>query len=84
MSHPSILRITTRASSCGCKVPTLSSSEKLKASQTSTLLLFGSGGKSSVNGQATDITLDGRELVLPEATRMTLIVLKGGLVKASL
>ena len=57
--YHSILRVTTRSSSCGYKVPILSSSKKLNAGQTSTLLLFGSGDEPSVGGRAIDITLDG-------------------------
>ena len=63
-------------------VPTLSSSEKLSAYRTSTLALFGSGLESSMGGQAIDITLEGYELVLPEAAKMTLMVPKEGLKEA--
>ena len=63
-------------------VPTLSSSEKLSAYRTSTLALFGSGLESSMGGQAIDITLEGYELVLPEAAKMTLMVPKKGLKEA--
>jgi len=55
----SLTRVTTRASSCGCKVPTLLSFEKLKANWTSILLLFGSGDEPFADGRAIDITLDG-------------------------
>ena len=60
--------------SCGCEVPILSSSEKLKAGRTSTLLLFGLGVKSSVNGRSMDIALDGKEPVLPGVAKITLMV----------
>ena len=33
---------------------------------------------------ATDITLDGQDLVLPDAAKMTLIIPKGGLEETSL
>ena len=40
-SYPPILSVITKASSYGCMVPTLSSSEKLNAGRASTLALFG-------------------------------------------
>ena len=79
MSYPPILRVTTKASSCGCMVPTLSSSKKLNVSQTSNLAFFGVGLASSASDLAIDITLEGRKPVLPRAAKMTLMVLKGGL-----
>ena len=66
-----------------CKVPTLSSSEKLKAGQTSILLLLESGIRISANGRSIDITLDGWEPVLPGVVRITLIIPKSGLEEAS-
>ena len=63
-------------------VLTLSSSEKLNAGRTSSLALFGFGLGSSACGRATDITLEGYELVLQGAAKMTLIVLKGSLEEA--
>ena len=81
-SYHLILRVTTKASSCGYMVPTLSSSTKLNAGRISTLALFNSELESSVGSQATDITLEGWELVLPRAAKMTLIVPKGGLEEA--
>ena len=83
-SYPHILRVTTKASSFGCEVPTLSSSKKLKVGWTSILLLFRSGFKSSTNGRLIDITLDRKEPVLPKVVRITLIVPNGGLEEASL
>ena len=48
-SYPPIQRVTTRASSCGCMVPCLSTSEKLSTSGTFVLTLFGTElGSSSV------------------------------------
>ena len=81
-SYPHILNVTTRASSCGCMVPTLSSFEKLSASRTSTLALLGSRLKSLAGGRVIDITLEGCKPVLLGATKMTLIVPKGGLEEA--
>ena len=66
------------------RVPTLSLFEKLNIGRISTLALFDSCSKSLIGSRATDITLDGWELVLPKATRMTLIVLKMALEEASL
>ena len=77
--YPPILRVTTSASLHGYRVPTLSLSKKLNAGQTSILALFSSRLESSVSGGATNITLEGWELVLPGAARMTLIMPKGGL-----
>ena len=82
--YPPILSVTTRASSCGYKVPILSSSKKLKTGQISTLPLFESWGKSSVGVRAIDITLEGWEPILLREVRMTPIVPIVGLVEASL
>ena len=64
-------------------VPILSSSEKLSANWISTLALLGSGLMSLVDSRAMDFTLEGQELVLPKAAKMTFIVSKGGLEEAS-
>ena len=64
-------------------VPTLSSSEKLNVDWTFILAFFGSGFKSSMKSQATDITLEGQDPALLEAANMTFIVPKGGLEEAS-
>ena len=66
-----------------CRVPTLSSSEKLKAGHNSILLLLESGIRIFANGQSIDITLDGWEPVLPRVVRITLIIPKSGLEEAS-
>jgi len=63
-------------------VPTLSSSKKLIAGRFSTLTPFGLGFESLAGSRATDIILEGRELVLPGAAMMTLMVPKGGLKEA--
>ena len=76
--------MTTKSSSWGYMVPILSLSEKLSANWIPTLALFGFGLVSSVDSQATNITLEGQELVLPRAAKMTFIVPKGGLEEASL
>ena len=60
-------------------VPLLSSSKKLNAGQISTLALFNSELESSADNQATEITLEGWESVLPSAAKMTLIVHNEGL-----
>ena len=65
-------------------VSALSSSKKLNIGWISILALFGSGLESSVGGRTTDITLEGWELVLPRAAKMTLIVPKGALEEAYL
>ena len=57
----------------------MSSFEKLKEGQISSLTLFGSELEPSAGNLATDITLEGRELVPPGAVKMTLIVPKRGL-----
>ena len=46
--------------------------------------LFGSGPESSAGSRAADITLEGHELVLPGAAKITFIVLMGGLKEMSL
>jgi len=79
MLYPHILSMITKASSYGCMVPTLSSSKKLNAGQTSILALFGTRLTSSASGQTTNITLEGYEPVFPRAAKMTLMVPKGGL-----
>ena len=61
----------------------MSSSEKLNDGHTSTLALFGLELMSSAESLATDITLKGREPVIPGAAKMTLIVPNGGLKGAS-
>ena len=65
-------------------VPTLSSSEKLNVSWILTLTLFGSEFESSADSQVTDIILEGQDLVLLGAVKMTFIVPKRGLEEASL
>ena len=60
-------------------VPTLYSSEKLNVGRTSNLAFFGAGLASLASNLATDITLEGRKLVLPGVAKMTLMVPKGGL-----
>ena len=65
-------------------VPNLSSFENLNAGWILTLALFGSEFESSADSRVTDIILDGQELVLPRVAKMTFIVSKGGLKKASL
>ena len=81
-SYPPILRVTTKASSCGWMVPAISSFEKLNADRISTLSLFGPKLTSSAGSRATDIILEGHEPILPSAANMTLIVLIGGLEEA--
>ena len=56
---------------------------KPKTSEVSILALFGSELLSSVDSRATDIILEGQELVILGATKMTLIILKGGLEEES-
>ena len=64
-------------------VPILSSSKKLKIGWWYILGLFGSGPESSVGSRATDITLEGHELVLPEVAKIMFIVPMGGLKEVS-
>ena len=78
------MSVTTKASSWGCIVPILSSFEKLSASWISILALFGSRLLSSTDSGATNITLEGQELVLLGVANMTLIVPRGGIEEASL
>jgi len=65
-------------------VPILSSSEKSNTGWISTKAFFDSKLMSSEDSRATDITLEGQELVLLGAAKMTFIVPKGGLEEASL
>ena len=60
-------------------VPILSSPEKLNEGQISSLAFLGLELESSVGDLATDITLEGWELVLLGAAKMTLIVPNGAL-----
>ena len=78
------MSVTTKASSWGWMVLTLSSSEKPRTNQISTLALFGSELLLSAGNRATDITLKGREPVLLGVTKITFIVPKGGLEELSL
>ena len=77
-SYPPILKVTTRASSCDCMVPYLSTSEKLNTRGTFVLFLFGTELHSSSEQQDTDITLEGQDPVLPGAANMTFMVPRGG------
>ena len=63
-------------------VQILSSSKKLNTGRISTLTLFSSELESLAGSWATDITLEGWELVLPGAGKMILIVPKGSLKEA--
>ena len=63
-------------------VPILSSSEKLSVGRISTLALFDSKLESSAGSRATNITLEGWELVLLGAAKMTLIVPNRGFEEA--
>ena len=65
-------------------VPILSSSKKPRTGWISILALFGSELELSAGIQATDITLEGQELILPEATKITFIVPSKGLEELSL
>ena len=60
-------------------VPALFLSEKPKVSLVSILALFDSDPSSSADNRATNIILEGQDLVLPRAAKMTLIVPKRGL-----
>ena len=75
--------MTTKASSWGRVVPILSSSKKPRNSWIPILALFGSKLESLADSRAIDITLEGYELVLPRAAKMTSIIPKGGLQQAS-
>ena len=65
-------------------VPILSSSEKPRTGWISILALFGSELELSAGIRATDITLEGQEPILPEATKITFIVPSEGLEELSL
>ena len=62
----------------------LSSSKKPRTGQVSISALLGFELFLLVGSRAMDITLEGQESVLPRATKMTLIVPKGGLEESSL
>ena len=64
-------------------IPILSSFEKLNAGGVSNLALFDPELAPLAGSQAMDITLEGQEPVLLGAAKMTLIIPKGGLEKAS-
>ena len=82
-SYPPILNVTTRASSWGCMVPTLSSSEKPNTNGMHILALLGIELDSSAGQRDTDITLEGQEPVIPGAAKLTFIVQRGSLEEAS-
>ena len=65
-------------------VPTLSLSEKPRTGWISVIAFFGFELLPLADSQATDITLEGQEPVLPGVAKMTLIIPKGGLEEASL
>ena len=65
-------------------VPISSSSENPSTGEAPFLGFLDSRSSLSVRSRATDITLEGQELVHPGAARMTFIVLMGGLREASL
>ena len=81
-SYSPILRVITRASSCGYMVPTLSSSKKLNAGRAFILALFGILLDSLAGSWVTDITLKGCKLILPGTAKRTSIVPYGGLEEA--
>ena len=81
-SYSLILRVITKASSCGWIVSILSSSEKLNEGQISNLAFFGSELRSPASDLATDITLASWEPILPGAANITLIVPNRGLEEA--
>ena len=60
----------------------LSLSEKPRIGWISILSLFGSELLSSVDSQATNVTLEGHEPILLGAAKMTLIILRGSLEEA--
>ena len=60
-------------------VPILFSFENPSIGEAPFLDLLDSRSLSSVESRATDITLEGKESVLPDAARMTFIVPMGGL-----
>ena len=78
-----ILRVTTRALLWGWMVPILFLFENPKIGWMSILALFSLELESSIGSQATDITLDREDPVLPRAAKMTLIVPRGGLERVS-
>ena len=82
-SYPPILNVTTRASSWGCMVPTLSSSEKPNTNGTPILALLGIELDSSAGERDTDITLEGRDPVLPGAAKIMFVVPRRSLEEAS-
>ena len=65
-------------------VPTLFSFEKPRIGWVSILALFVSELESLAASRATDITLEGQEPVLPEATKMIFIIPNRGLEESSL
>ena len=83
-SYPPILRVITRALSWGWMVPILSSSENSRTRWISIFALFGYKLESSIGSQTMDIILDGNDPVLPRVVKMTLIVPRRGLERASL
>ena len=83
MSYPLILSVTTKASSCGCMVPSLSSSKKPNTNGMPILTLLGIELKPSPGQQVTDIILEGQDPVLPGAANMMFIVPRGSLEEAS-
>ena len=65
-------------------VPTLFSFEKPRIGWVSILAHFVSELESLASSRATDITLEGQEPVLPEATKMIFIIPNRGLEESSL
>ena len=82
-SYPPILSVTTKASSWGYMVPTLSSSEKPKTNGMSILTLLDIDLYSPAGDRDTNSTLEGQDPVLPGAAKITFIVPKGNLEEAS-
>ena len=64
-------------------VPSLSSSEKPKTNGMFILALFDVELQSSVGDRDIDNTLEGQELVLPRAVKITFIMPRGSLEEAS-
>ena len=64
-------------------VPILSSSEKPRIGWVFFIALFGSELESLAGSRATNITLEGQELVLPEAAKMIFIIPNRGLKESS-
>ena len=83
ISYPPILSVTTKASSWGYMVPTLSSSEKPKTNRMSILALLDIELFFSAGDRDIDSTLEGQDLVLPEVAKITFIVPTGSLEEAS-